>query len=131
MDIEVYCPEEILGQSGPLFGDTQTIQHKWDEFVTAKLCGNRIESKCTICGYPDCECDSCNVLNRARASGTKTKSTSGHTCALRYSALGAPRKGGHYDLELHADLRDAWASKGVLCTPSFVKGKGYFWPEEL
>jgi len=130
MDIDVYCPKEILEQAGPMFGDTESIQEVYDEFISTKVCGSKIADLCRTCGYPCCDCDSCGVLNTAKASGTKTRPECKHTCALQHCALGAPPKGGPYDLEMKSKLIDAWALKGVFSTPSFVKvphaGSGFF-----
>jgi len=134
MDIDVYCPPEFLEGSGPLFGDTESAQFALDEFVSAKVCGNRVADKCVTCGYPCCECLSCLALNKAKVRESKTRPQVEHSCALQHCPLGKPPAGGHYHGEMLPPFVDAWAQQGVFSTPAYIRSRkvsGYFWPEEL
>ena len=134
VDLDVYCPSELLCQPGPLFADTETIEADLQEFISERVVGNRIECKCFICGFPDCECTVCGLQWKQKGTSTKTKAKVSHQCPLQYTALGAPNKAGRYDVELLAQLKEAWAKKGVSEVPSFSakgpQGAGYYWPEE-
>ena len=134
VDLDVYCPEEVLQQSGPLFGDSERIQHDVDNFIAGKLCNWKVQEKCTCCGYPECECIACTELNKVRGTTKKTKATGPHTCALHFVGAGKPKKGGPYDVELNSTLAQAWATQGVLDPPAYradVASRGFYFPEEL
>ena len=136
VDLEVYCPPEVITQGGPLFGDIEGIQKKLDDFLASKLLDDKFNiPKCLICGYPDCECRACSTVVAARASKTKTKAPKAHSCALsQCSLVGAPPKERWYDQEMQSHLAIAWQEKGVPSPPTFFKqghnGSGYYWPEE-
>ena len=135
--MEVYCPHDVLQASGPLFGDIEGIQDSYDAFMEAKWVNIKLDMcKCTTCGYPDCDCFSCDSINESRKAGTKTKPKVRHTCALKHvlNKGGAPPKTGYYDMELTSHLTIAWQDMGITQGPKFAKKdgrSGYFWPEEL
>ncbi len=134
IDLDVYCPAEVLQQSGPLFGDLEGIKAEVDEFISNKMLDIRVQCKCVICGFPDCTCHVCSLLASQLGAPVKSKATTSHECALQYASLGAPSKNGHYDLEQTSQLKAAWAQKLVFEMPKYVKAKsasGYYWPEEL
>ena len=136
IDLQVYCPEEVLQRGGPLFADSEGIQSTLDTFLSEKIADDKFKiPKCIICGFPDCECEACKVILTTRSSNTKTKQKVGHTCALQYAELiGAPPKKGYYDKEMGDHLLMAWQEKGVNAAPVFSKKdgqSGYYWPEEL
>ena len=45
VDLDVYCPEEVLQQSGPLFGDSERLQQDVYNFIAGKLCNWNVEEK--------------------------------------------------------------------------------------
>ena len=134
IDLDVYCPEEVIQQSGPLFGDEEHIQQVVDAFISSKLCDFKAQAKCLCCGFPNCECTVCHELVRVKGTTLKTSATSKHTCALRHVGCGRPSKKGPYDLELNSHLAQAWAEQAVLSPPVYksdVAIRGFYFPEEL
>ena len=135
IDLDVYCPRDILFSSGPLFADSESIQERWEAFVAQKVTSDKLNIyKCTLCGYPNCDCVTCISILNARASGKKTKAKARHDCALQHAPRGAPPSCGFYNEELTSSLALAWNDVGVLDAPAFKKlagGCGYYWPEEL
>ena len=132
IDIDAYCPGELLSLGGPLFGDLQDIQDTLDAFLSARLVDDRFaHPKCTACGFPNCSCNACELVVRPGSTKPKGK----HTCALKHCHLrGASPPAGHYDVEMQGQLLLAWQTIGINQAPVFNKGKklsGYFWPEEL
>ena len=137
IDLEVYCPPGVLQVDGPLYGDTMGIQGAHDLFMSEQIANIKLSMyKCTTCGFPDCDCNACGDINRARGTTKKTKTTSRHSCALMHVVGngGAPPPKGWYDVELNSQLKIAWGEKGISPAPVFSKQhrpSGYFWPEEL
>ena len=131
VDLDVYCPTEVLQQSGPLFGDHDSIQESLDSFLGDKALDIKLNTKCAVCGFPKCTCIVCVLLQEARDSGKKTKATQAHSCALQFCNLGAPSKQGPYDKEMFQQLQIAWQEHGVMEGPKYVRGKGWYFPEEL
>ena len=137
IDLEVYCPPDVLQVDGPLYGDTMGIQGAHDLFMSEQIANIKLSMyKCTTCGFPDCDCNACGDINRARGTTKKTKTTSRHSCALMHVVGngGAPPPKGWYDVELNSQLKIAWGEKGISPAPVFSKQhrpSGYFWPEEL
>jgi len=146
IDLEVYCPPDVLQVSGPLYGDTGGIQDAYNSFMSNRLASVKLSMcKCTTCGYPDCGCTTCDRINRSRYTNAKTKASGPHTCALKHviSKGGAPPAKGHYDADMNSQLKSAWVDKGIHQAPVFSKHRGssssskqntisgYFWPEEL
>ena len=132
IDLDVYCPDDVLQSSGPLFGDVEEINHKLKTFVFDQT--GSLHLKCDTCGFPNCTCDACIACNASREKGTKTKAKTHHTCSLlQYisSKGGAPPKHGYYDEDGKAALTRAWLPFGVD-PPVFCKqgvSSGYVWQE--
>ena len=137
IDLAIYCPPDVLHMGGPLFGDAQSIKTALDDFLNARVIDDKMEiPKCTVCGFPDCNCKACNVINESKSTGFKTKSKLSHSCGLAHCDLkGAPPKKGYYDEEMSSLLLVAWQEKGIPSAPVFVKRgagqSGFFWPEEI
>ena len=129
VDLDVYCPDDVLQASGPLFGDADEINKKFQDFLFDQ--GSCYRRMCDTCGFPNCDCTTCGVCNAARAKGSKTKQKKQHTCLLAHyvsSTGGAPPKLGYYDEIGNTLLAEAWQAFGVD-PPIFSKqhGCGYIW----
>jgi len=137
IDLDAYCPKDILQAPGPLFGDTENIQAAYDSFIGERVTDIKFNlCKCFVCGYPDCSCKTCLAIIATKTNGKKTKPKLRHECALFHAATGggAPPADGYYDAELKSKLCLAWNEKGIMDPPVFSKqktGSGYYWPEEL
>ena len=130
VDLDIYCPPNVLHVGGPLFGDVDGIHSALNNFLAHKLSDAKLEAdKCSVCGWPDCECSACEHL-----STRTSKAKQGHTCCLKHAPAGRPKTGGFYDAELTELLKIAWLEKGIDSIPVFGKlngRSGYFWQEEL
>jgi len=140
IDVDTYCPPEILQVGGPLFGDIEGIAEKYDDFLSNKISLTKLEiSKCCICGYPNCTCIACD-----HRVSLPSKQHGKHTCFLQFTSSiikggGAPPKHGYYADNKHLTdcLLDAWVKKGIKEAPAYYKFKagmgtnGYYWPEEV
>ena len=138
VDLDVYCPPDVLQVGGPLFGDAESMQEAFDSFISAKCVNDKLHMhKCSICGFPDCPCPACISIINSITHDSKTHAKSFHTCLLQHVDKpkgGAPPKHGHYDAEQQSQLDIAWQAKGIPGAPVFRKVKngrsGYYWPEE-
>ena len=138
VDLDVYCPPDVLQVGGPLFGDCDSVQEKFDSFMSSKIDDKVLMNKCTICGFPDCDCSACISITTSRLHGTKTKPKGCHTCLLKDAQApggGAPPKAGWYDVEMTSLLNIAWQEKGLPSGPVYKKlahmGSGYYWSDEF
>lgn len=103
IDLEVYCPEEVLQASGPLFGDIDHMNAKLHDFIHC-MAGVDI-TKCTVCGFPNCKCDVCgiklaqSVVSKNTTKRSRTNAKGKHTCPLKdyIGKAGAPPRYGYYD----------------------------------
>ena len=130
VDLDVYCPDDVLQASGPLFGDVEEINQRFKDFLFDQ--GSCFARMCAMCGFPDCDCEACKVCNVSRGRASKTKQKKQHTCLLaQYVSTtgGAPPKLGYYDELGKTYLKEAWQAFGVD-PPIFSKQDGrscYVW----
>ena len=135
MDLDVYCPDEIWQEGGPLFGDIDGIEDRYYFFLNSKADQGKLEKKCTTCGFPDCACAVCIFKNSKRALGqTKSNQSGKHTCLLQGKTSGQPPKNGFYNDAEEEYRQKSWEAVGVALAPAFHKQvgcSGYYFPEEL
>lgn len=130
VDLDVYCPEDVLQASGPLFGDVDEINQRFKDFLFDQ--GSCFARMCVTCGFPDCDCPACAACNVGRGRASKTKQKKQHTCLLAHyvsATGGAPPKLGYYDEIGKTLLAEAWQAFGVD-PPMFSKQDGrscYVW----
>ena len=89
IDLDVYCPDEVLQMPGPLFCNHDEIDLAWTEFTEHQLVDIKA-LKCHVCGFPKCTCIVCCTICNA-VSNLKTHTKVKHSCML--GNLGKPFAG--------------------------------------
>ena len=125
MDLDVYMPDDVVLQPGPLFEDPQDIEARFKDSLAQALGPLREDLLCPICGYPKCPCARCAAMRRGR----RTAKT-GHSCWLSGKLGRTPQKKGWSETEGEAAIRIAqWAEQGVIAEDLPLFKDGYYsWP---
>lgn len=126
MDTTAYVPDNVLMAPGPLFGNIEEIQARFDVFLTSYFEPIKQQLLCLTCGYPACTCKKClcqNSLLQAAANKVLLGRPT-HSCWLA-GLMGRRRKGGPLEsVEQSSTRLYAWRVYGVQTVPQW-KGDRY------
>ena len=126
MDLNPYCPKEIILKPGPLFSDTQAIKDRAMGFLGEVMQASSAKLLCRVCGFPQCTCRRCTERSKVldQKWSLATRCTGTHTCWLGGSLKSRIPKAGPKESEEQLALRQqAWAKLGVATLPAWVSAK--------
>ena len=126
MDLNPYCPKEVILMPGPLFSDTQGIKDRAMDFLGAAMLASAATLLCRACGYPQCSCTRCE--ERAKQLDGKwsasAKATTAHSCWLAKNLKGRIPKSGPKEDEGQQALRQkSWEKFGMGTPPAWAYAK--------
>jgi hypothetical protein len=123
IDTEVYCPDHVFLEPGPLFANAEEINSTMAQFLANRFHPLKENLLCSICGFPACKCLSCAW--RSNNAQLKTSCKIGHSCWLLLLSKGGRKcKSGPSETDQQADIRSAaWSAFGILEVPGYQDGK--------
>ena len=116
MDLARYCPKSVLVKPGLLHTDVPAINRFFEEKAEEASQMHQWSLLCSICGYPNCNCQKCSSVLKGGGRGASTK----HKCWLADRGRGKQARNQVRESQQQAqERRNAWMLHNVSNPPTF------------